>query len=322
MLASSIRTGKVSHAYIFEGPSGIGKKTVAAHFAAAVHCETKSGTPCGNCHACKMHASGTHPDYKVVERDKKKASIGVDSIRDIIGDIYLKPMIAEKKVYLFPEADLLTPAAQNALLKVFEEPPTGSNIILSTENADRLLATIRSRALRVKFARHPEEEVRAYVTEHFPEHAPEARFISRFADGRLGEAKKLCEDPAVQEKRRALFEAFLPLATKESAIYELKAVLEAHKEEREWYFTLLLSFLRDAQRIALKEGNLLNEDYQSELYAFQSHTSARGLSRAADVVMKTAREMTKFSNENAHLLTMLLDLWRELHGTSDWCPVS
>ena len=95
-LSRSIRTGTVSHAYIFEGPSGIGKKTVAASFAAAIHCETKSGVPCGECHACKMHLSGTHPDYRMVLRDPDKASIGVKRIREMIEDVYLKPMIAEK----------------------------------------------------------------------------------------------------------------------------------------------------------------------------------------------------------------------------------
>ena len=322
MLSRAIRTETVSHAYIFEGPSGIGKKTVAAQFAAAIHCEQKTGTPCGVCHACRMHEAGTHPDYKIIERELKKASIAVDQIRDMIEDVYLRPMIAEKKVYLFPEADTLNPNAQNALLKVFEEPPGDSVIILSSENSERLLPTIRSRGVRVRFSRHPEEEIRAFVKERYPARSGDAAFISRFADGRLGEAQKLCEDAAFSEKRREFFGAIFEMGEKESAVFRVKAILEANKDERERYLTLLLSYLRDAERLKMQLGNLLNEDYKEELRAFAAHTTAKGLSRAADTVMQTAREMTKYSNDNAWLLTMLLDIWRELHGTGNWRPVS
>ena len=320
-LSQSIVRHTVSHAYIFEGPSGIGKKTLARQFAMAIHCEEGKGTPCGVCHACRMHLSSNHPDYHVVEEEKKE-STGVDHIRALIEDVYLKPMIAEKKVYVIPKADTLTVQAQNALLKVFEEPPSDSVIILISEQPEQLLATILSRGNRVKLERHPENEILAYVKEHYPERAGEAEFITRFADGRIGQAKALCEDASFQEKRAELFGKLALLPKGESHVFDVRDFLTAHKDERDMNFSLILSYLRDAWRIKEGMDNLLNEDYRTEIEAFAQTTSAQGLSRAMDAVMRTGSEISRYSNMELWFLEMLLNGWRELYGTSHRRSVS
>lgn len=320
-LSNSILRHTVSHAYIFEGPSGIGKKTLAREFAMAIHCEEGKGTPCGVCHACRMHLSGNHPDYHVVEEEKKE-STGVDHIRELIEDVYLKPMIAEKKVYVIPKADTLTVQAQNALLKVFEEPPSDSVMILISENSEKLLATIQSRGNRVVLERHPENEISAYIQANYPERAAEAAFITRFADGRIGQAKALCEDTSFQEKRAELFHKLALLPKGESRVFDVRDFLTAHKDERDMNFSLILSYFRDAWRIKMGMGNLLNEDFHTEIEEFAGTTTAQALSRAADAVMRTGSQISRFSNMDIWFLEMLLNGWRELYGTSHRRPVS
>lgn len=312
-LRESILRGSVSHAYIFEGPEGIGKKTLAELFATAIHCESGKGEPCGVCHACMMHKAGSHPDYQVFI-ETKKASVGVEHIRNLIEDAYLRPMIADKKVYLIPGADDLTIQAQNALLKVFEEPPGDSIIILVSENSERLLATIRSRARRVVFERHAEAEIAAFLREKYPEHMSEIPFISRFSDGRIGQAKSLIEDEAFMENRREFFARLSKMGDKASSIYAVREFLTEHKDEQMRYLDLMLTFLRDALRVKLGIGNLLNEDFAERITEFSEKTTAKGLSRAADAVAQTGSNITKNSNRELWFLEMLTNCWRELHG--------
>ncbi len=314
-LRESILRGSVSHAYIFEGPEGIGKKTMAELFATAIHCESGTGEPCGKCHACMMHQAMSHPDYQVFE-EQKKASVGVEHIRQLIEDAYLRPMIADKKVYIIPHADDLTLQAQNALLKVFEEPPGDSIIILVSENSERLLATIRSRARRVVFERHEEAEIRDFLLERYPHRAEEIPFISRFSDGRIGQAKSLIEDESFMEDRREFLNRVAALGDKESNIYGIRDFLNEHKDEGMRYLDLMLSFLRDALRVKLEIGNLLNEDFTDIITEFSEKSTAKGLSRAADAVIYTGSNMNKNSNRELWFLEMLTNCWRELHGSS------
>ena len=112
----SLSKDRVFHAIIFEGPSGIGKRTLGREFAMALHCEGDV-KPCGKCHACIKHKTGNHPDYIEVTPEKDKKAISVKVIREAVEDLYIKPLISDRKVIFIPEADLCEKAAQNAMLK-------------------------------------------------------------------------------------------------------------------------------------------------------------------------------------------------------------
>ena len=149
-IQDAVQQNKVSHAYILNGQRGSGKKMLANLFAMTLQCESGQLEPCGECHSCIQANSGNHPDIITV-RHEKPASISVDDIRtQMNGDIMIKPYSSPYKIYIVPEADLLTVQAQNALLKTIEEPPEYAVIFLLTENADSLLPTIRSRCVMLK----------------------------------------------------------------------------------------------------------------------------------------------------------------------------
>ncbi len=142
--------GRLSHAYIISAPSKEEYLRTAQTVAAAAVCTGKGSVPCGQCRACRKAQSNIHPDIITVRRltddkGKQKREISIDQIRQVIGDAYVLPNEAERKVYIIEEAETMNIAAQNAALKLLEEPPRGVIFLLCTSNPEQLLPTVRSR---------------------------------------------------------------------------------------------------------------------------------------------------------------------------------
>ena len=133
----------LSHAYLISGPAGSGKRTLARLLAAAMVCTGAGEKPCGGCAACRKVFGGIHPDVIQVGADGKDISVG--QAREARSDAYIRPNEGERKVYLFHNAQDMTPAAQNALLKLLEEGPAYAAFLLLAENPGAVLTTIRSR---------------------------------------------------------------------------------------------------------------------------------------------------------------------------------
>lgn len=148
-LSVDFANGKSAHAYIIEGPSGSGKRTVARLIASSVLCENRNDThyplPCGKCDTCKKIADNLSVDVVTISNGER-ASISVDAIRQIKETLLLTPNDGDKKIYIIENAHLLTTQAQNALLLSLEEPPPYVMFLLLTEDASALLETVRSRA--------------------------------------------------------------------------------------------------------------------------------------------------------------------------------
>lgn len=168
-LSDAILKGTLPHALLLVGPRGSGKHTLATEIAAAANCENKGDDgyplPCGVCSACKRIYSGNFPDVSYLEKAHGKATIGVDELREFREDMFLSSTEAEFKFYIIEEGDTLTPAAQNALLKVLEEPPKNVHIIMLVSEADKLLSTIKSRTQYVQLELFDYDELKDHVTE-------------------------------------------------------------------------------------------------------------------------------------------------------------
>ena len=150
-LKNQIRTGRISHAYLFCGTRGTGKTTVAKIFAKAVNCEHPvDGSPCGECEMCKAIAAGT--SMNMIEIDAASNN-GVDNIREIREEVAYRPTEGRYKVYIIDEVHMLSAGAFNALLKTLEEPPEYVIFILATTEAHKIPVTILSRCQRYDFKR-------------------------------------------------------------------------------------------------------------------------------------------------------------------------
>lgn len=147
-LSASFRAGKHSHCYLICGPDGSGKKTLAAYMAQALQCEGEH-VPCGRCNVCRKVQNGIHPDVITVD-DPEKKTVPVELIRQLQADAFVRPNEGKRKIYLLPRAQDLSDSAQNALLKLIEEPPFYAVFLLLTTNAEKLLPTVRSRSVELR----------------------------------------------------------------------------------------------------------------------------------------------------------------------------
>jgi len=148
-LGNALKSGKPSHAYLFSGPDGVGKRTAALSFAAALNCSGEAGDLCGACPSCRKIVSATHSDVQVV--GPSGSSLKIEQVRLLQKSINLSPMEGRYKVAIVNDADRLTTAAANSLLKVLEEPPGLTVFILITANEAALPPTVISRCQRIAF---------------------------------------------------------------------------------------------------------------------------------------------------------------------------
>ena len=192
-LRGSLRRGRISHFYLISGPAGSGKRTLARLLAAAILCKGED-RPCGSCAACRKVLAGNHPDFITVD-DPEKKTVTVDLVRDARADIYIRPNEADHKIYLFPRAQDMGVPAQNALLKVLEEPPSYGVFILLADNPQKLLPTILSRCTELAMDALPKTVLYHALRQAYPYAEEETlRAAVNRSGGYMGQALTLIEE--------------------------------------------------------------------------------------------------------------------------------
>ncbi len=201
-LKNQVKTGRLSHAYLFIGTRGTGKTTCARILARAVNCEHPvNGNPCGECPACRGILEGSVMD--VVELDAASNN-GVDNVRALREEAIYSPAAVKKRVYIIDEVHMLSAAAFNALLKILEEPPAHLMFILATTELNKVPATILSRCQRHSFKRIDVPEIAEYLEyiaskEHFTLSHEAAELIARLAEGGVRDALSLLDQCSSSE---------------------------------------------------------------------------------------------------------------------------
>ncbi|MDO4531864.1 MAG: DNA polymerase III subunit delta, partial [Bacillota bacterium] len=150
-LKTAAKSGRVSHAYLFIGGAGAGKRLIANTFAKALQCEGEGEKPCGHCKSCLSFDHKNHPDIIYFQALEKPPNYRIDDVRkQIMETVDLKPFQYDKKIYIIEKADTLNVQSQNALLKTLEEPPAHAVFLLLAERAEGFLPTILSRVVTMK----------------------------------------------------------------------------------------------------------------------------------------------------------------------------
>lgn len=208
------------HAWLFTGPEGVGKETAARAFARSLLCRApRDGEACGECPSCGKVERGVHPDLLqvlpealAVERGllareelgrTPSRELKIEQVRNLEGMLALSPVEGERRVVLLLGADSMNVPAQNAFLKTLEEPPAGTHLVLLAEAGDALLATIRSRCVRVPFGPLPLDFVAERVAQERGIAEDEARLLAALAGGSLGRALALTPE-ALEDRAEIL----------------------------------------------------------------------------------------------------------------------
>jgi len=188
-LQKAVEQGRVNHAYLFTGPSGVGKFMVARAFAAAILCPDGG---CGECNVCRRVMGEKHPDVVVVRPAGK--NIPVDTIREMRMSAFRKPLEGASRVYIIKNAERMWEEGASTLLKILEEPPANVVFILVTANPAGVIPTIRSRCQEIMFSMVPLDELSGYLQEVKGISPERAELVARLTGGVLGRALDWCDD--------------------------------------------------------------------------------------------------------------------------------
>lgn len=268
-----IRTKKNPHAWIISGEEGMGKHETANLLSCAIVCQNRESAPCGACHSCIMAKAGTHPDiYHVIPEEKKK-TIGVDTIRRLNDEVFIKPFSSEKKVYII-EGDLLTPDAQNAFLKTLEEPPLYTVFLITVSDEEKLLQTVRSRCASVRLPPLKSSELSEYLSKKYPQLSESIDFYVQFSGGNPTLASKLIEDGEFDILRNQCFTAVTEIfSSKTEDAFRISNFFDKNKDKLEDITEIILMFFRDILFIGCGYSEkVINSDYIEQMRSLTMYT--------------------------------------------------
>lgn len=185
LMRSALAKNRIAHAYLFYGMEGVGKRTAAAVFAAALACP-EADPPCGACRSCRKAGRHTHPDIVTLRAEGQFIKIG--AVKELQDQLQFRPSEGKRRVVILPEADRMNAAAANALLKTLEEPKAGNVLLLTTARPHALPMTILSRCQHLRFTPLPAEEVARYLREKEGLDTAAADVLASSSGGSIGRA--------------------------------------------------------------------------------------------------------------------------------------
>jgi DNA polymerase III subunit delta' len=312
MLKKHIVHGTTRHAYLFSGPPGLGRRTLALRFAQALNCPTplEAGIPCGRrCRDCQQIESMRHADLTIIQSESEGGILKVDQIREVRKTLILKPYMSKYRVALFLRFHEANDNAANALLKTLEEAPSYAVLILTADNPEQLLPTILSRCEVLRLRPLSVEAVQRELESRGLENS-RARLLAHISGGRMGYAIRLIENDSLLEWREERLDdllKLLPASRVEKFAYADK--LARDKDSMRQTITFWLSYWRDVMlRTAQAETPLVNVDRNVEI---EDLAGRMDLSSARNVVGGLENALEKLErNVNPRLLAevLLMDL--------------
>jgi DNA polymerase-3 subunit delta' len=312
LLAQTIASGRPSHAYLFTGPSQVGKTTLARAFAQALVCERGDGAPCGACRICQRAAQGRYPDIQFIAAEKN--TIQIDQVRAITADAAVAPLEGRRKVFIIREIERASPPAANALLKTLEEPPPQVILLLTASRRDQVLPTVLSRCQIIGLRPLPLEQIHAALQTRWGVDDEHATLLARLSGGRLGWAVTAHTDPDLWQARAKYLDDLLAL-TAEGHLGRLTyaETLSRAGDDLETALGLWATWWRDVLLIQreLPDG-VLNLDRKTQLLQQAGLFRVDQVEKALTDLLQTLRRIKANVNARLALDVLLLRLPRPM----------
>ncbi len=306
-LIQEFAMGGAVHAYLFTGPRGVGKRTLAAQCAMALLC-AGDAKPCFSCPPCIRFLAGTHPDVKVITGEK---SIGVDVIREAVRLTGEHAYEGGLRVILIERAEKMTAQAQNCLLKTLEEPPGDTVFLLTAEEGSSLLPTVVSRCRQRPIPPWTQEEMEAVLVKNgVPEERVEDLFLS--SGGSIGTALALYRDPGYGELRRKVLQTVFSVESAKD-IFPISHSMREEKEQADGFLDMVESLVREVllTRLGQRDRKALDGFPQRWCLAGEK-APIPSLQRLMDAVFLARRRKSSQVSWQAVLEELLLKITEEI----------
>ncbi len=307
ILQKEIATSAISGAYLFSGPAGVGKTLTALTFAKALNCKNEKMDSCDECSSCRKIEHHNHPDVRIVAAEN--GSIKIEQIRDLKREISYKLYEGRKKVWIIEEADKLGLAAANSILKILEEPPPQTVLILTSQAKEGLLPTILSRCEIIRFFPLPLQDIEKIIAQQLPQDSDKIHILARLARGRVEEALDLTKENNTLRIREELLNALRKNMNLEE-IFKLTAQWANYKDkELQRFFDIILFWFRDI--LILRQGGekwLINYDKMEELAREKGKYSVKEIKK----IMETIQKARYYLKSNVNQKLVLEALWLNL----------
>jgi len=308
ILISAIKRRNVSHAYLFTGIPGIGKKTTAIAMAKALNCDINNGDFCGSCISCRKIEHRNHPDILWIEPEGDY--IKIDQIRRMQGQIKYKPYEGKSKVVITDRAEKMNLQSSNCLLKTLEEPPPHTVLILLTTAPFKVLPTMRSRCQRVMFQPLSAELIVELLREKQGGEGGELKLIASLAGGSIGKAIQWMERGVLKERKKLLDKINYLNRGYITEILDLAESLGEDKETLMENLDLLRLWFRDLLifKETAQSKHLINRDLKSEVSKIAYQLSLPALFEKVQTLNEVQLALQGNVNPKIAMETMILKL--------------
>ncbi|PIP19279.1 MAG: hypothetical protein COT38_00400 [Candidatus Omnitrophica bacterium CG08_land_8_20_14_0_20_41_16] len=322
IIKAYIKNGRLEGGYLFTGPAAIGKKMTAKILSQALNCIGNNNEACGLCPSCLKIERNNHPDVHIISNDESQVNpvrntmqgnvnkmvsngVKIDAIRRLQKEISLKAYEGRFKVFIIDNAHTLTSEASNCLLKVLEEPPRGSLIILVTDKPNLLFKTITSRCKVLKFRAIKREELEAVLKKDYGLDNGFAHFLAYFSEGRLGEALKL-KDTDILNFKNSIIDKFAVPST-----LNIEGIKVEDRRDVRLSLNILSAWFRDLyfMKSGMPDLELINYDRRPDLLKTVNRFSHAQLYRIVNVISNTMSYLEHNINTRLLLYNLKAELW-------------
>lgn len=314
LLDSSLKNGRLSHAYLFLGPAQVGKMTLALNLAQALNCGG-SDKPCGTCSSCKRIMESKHADVQVLA-PAGRAEVSIDQIRELERYASLKPFEGGCRVFIIDNAELMSTEAANCLLKTLEEPPPFVYIILLSINEKALLSTILSRCQKLELRPVAVSAIKKALMERWRVKPEDAPVLARLSSGCTGWAVQASADPKTLSRRGEQLQALIEAAKSDrigkfSCSADIAGRFRKDRSEAQNLLSLWISWWRDL--LLIKSGCrdiITNVDHQETLFREEACYDIIDIRNFITSLMQAGTLLKNNANPRLVLDVLILDMPR------------